>query len=63
VHSRHGMVNPEHMRKLAMRLYALAVKTKDPEFVELLITRAAEYFDRANALEAAQPAVPPSHRR
>ena len=56
------MVNPEHMRKLAMRLYALAVKTKDPEFVELLITRAAEYFDRAN-LEAAQPAVPPSHRR
>jgi hypothetical protein len=57
------MANPERMRKLAMRLYALSVKTKDPEFVELLIARAAEYFDRANALDAAQPALPPSRRR
>jgi hypothetical protein len=54
------MAGAEHLRLLAERMLALAMKTPDPQLAELLATRATDYFDHTGALEkalqhAAQP--------
>jgi hypothetical protein len=51
------MANPEQLRLLAERMLTLAMDTSDQEFKHLLTARAAEYLERAQALEAATPPI------
>ena len=51
------MTEPEHLRQLAERMLALAMKTDDPKLAELLATMAGQYLDEARTLEATKPPI------
>jgi hypothetical protein len=52
-----AMVNPEHLRSLAERMLAMAMKASDPRLAEWFSVKAGEYLDKAQTLEAAAPPV------
>ena len=52
------MANPVHLRRMAERMLAQALKNPDEELRRMLAVRASEYLDQALAIEAGQP--PPS---
>jgi hypothetical protein len=58
------MANPEHLRMMAERILALAIKSSNEEVARGLPVKACEYLDQAAALEGARPAVSeaPQHR-
>jgi hypothetical protein len=47
------MPDAAQLRDLAARMLALAMDVKNQQFRERLCVRASEYFDQAEALEAA----------
>jgi hypothetical protein len=47
----------EHLRQLAERMLALAMKIDDPKLAEALATRAGQYLDEARALESTKPPI------
>ena len=54
------MANPVHLRRMAERMLAQALKNPDEELRRMLAVRASEYLDQALAIEAGQPQPPPS---
>jgi hypothetical protein len=49
------MANPVHLRRMAERMLAQALKNPDEELRRMLTIRASEYLDQALAIEAGPP--------
>ena len=52
------MANPEHLRELAARMFAIAIRSKEVEFATHLALRASDYLDQAAELEKITNAQP-----
>jgi hypothetical protein len=52
------MADPDHLRRLAARMLAVAVTTEDKTLVQMLTKRATDHLDEADALEACTPPRP-----
>jgi hypothetical protein len=46
------MVDPQSLRRVALRLLAMALNDTNPHFVRALVAKAIEYLNRANDAEA-----------
>ena len=46
------MVDPQSLRRIALKLLAMALNDTNPYFVRALVAKAMEYLDRANDIEA-----------
>ena len=46
------MVDPNSLRRVALKLLAMALDDANPHFVRALVAKAIEYLDLANDLEA-----------
>lgn len=56
------MVDPQSLRRIALRLLAMALDDTNLHFVRALVTKAIEYLDRANEIEASR-VLPPRPAR
>ena len=45
------MVDPQSLRRIAIKLPAMALNDANPHFVRALVAKAMEHLDRANDLE------------
>jgi hypothetical protein len=52
------MDDPNHLRRLAARMLALAANTTDETLVQMLTKRAGDHLDEADALEGGMPPQP-----
>lgn len=46
------MVDPQSLRRIALKLLAMALDDTNPHFVRALVAKAMEHLDRASDLEA-----------
>lgn len=46
------MVDPQSLRRIALKMLMMALDDSNPHFVRALVAKAIEYLDRANDLEA-----------
>ena len=46
------MVDPRSLRRIALKLLAMALDDTNPHFVRALVAKAMEHLDRANDIEA-----------
>jgi len=46
------MVDPQSLRRIALKLLAMALDDTNPHFVRALVAKAMEHLDRADDLEA-----------
>lgn len=56
------MVDPQSLRRIAVKLLAMALDDSNPHFMRALVAKAIEYLDQASALEAAIVLPPQSSR-
>jgi hypothetical protein len=56
------MADPVYLRAQAVRMFALAVKTRDVDLAQMFAIRASDYFDQALTLEREQRAAQPTHK-
>lgn len=56
------MVDPQSLRRIAVKLLSMALLDTNPHFVRALVAKAIEHLDRANDLEASS-ALPSERRR
>ena len=56
------MADPQSLRRIAVKLLAMALDSANPHFVRALVAKAIEHLDRASDLEAAS-ALPPRASR
>ena len=47
------MVDPQSLRRIAVKMLAMALDDSNPHFVRALVAKAIEYLDRASDIEAA----------
>jgi hypothetical protein len=48
------MLNPNHLREVAARMFALSMAARDEDFARRLALRASDYLDQATELENAK---------
>jgi len=56
------MVDPQSLRRVALRLLAMALDDANPHFVRALVAKAIEYLDQANDLDASSVLSPRPNR-